>query len=194
MDHFCISLYPGLTACIYHWAFSWDPESEFGTDSTYSVALTCWLCFLENNFFFLVIQPRTFWLRQVLLLVAAWSYCSKFFFFFFLAMCGALPVWSDMPVLCCVSNPRHQRFSTSCHLKDHIAFMKPEWIWWSSSFPIIRCHFLTSICCLDIVRTKGNNCPASWHTSFRCPAVFVSPMWPLRIHHHHVESVLMYCK
>lgn len=102
MDHFCISLYPGLTACIYHWAFSWDPESEFGTDSTYSVALTCWLCFLENNFFFLVIQPRTFWLRQVLLLVAAWSYCSKFFFFFFFGYVWspACLVWYACFVLC----------------------------------------------------------------------------------------------
>lgn len=45
-----------------------------------------------------------------------------------------------------------------------------------------------------LVRTNGNNRSAAWNTSFRFPAVFVKPNWHLRIHHHHVESVLMYYK
>lgn len=76
------------------------------------------------------------------------------------------PCPSDECMSLCVSTSHQQSLSFPGHWRDHVASgygarVSPMTIVFSKS----QMPFLTSICCLDIVRTHGNKRPAAWCTS-----------------------------
>lgn len=77
------------------------------------------------------------------------------------------PCPSDESISFCVSDTHQQSLSFPGHLQDHVASgygarVNPMTIVFSNN----QMPFLTSICCLDIVRTHGNKRPAAWCAPF----------------------------
>lgn len=113
-------------------------------------------------------------------------------------VCNAAAFWpsgepcpSDESSSLCVSSSHQQSMSFPGHSKDRAASGYGTRVnLMIFVFSNTQMPFLTSICCLDIVRTNGNKCPAAWCTPFLqgCSAVFVNPLWPLSIYYNCVEG------